>query len=226
MPVEADPNVTNAARRHYELYAGPMVTNARMFIISILLGMAALVQAIVLASLWESARHQRIIILQKASTGALDHVEYVNAGAYQPGQKSIEYFAYAYVVATYSRVRATLPADFTNHLAFLSEEIRNREKNEQQRNKWIEAFQQNGDPEVRVTVKKIRFGGTDHSPYRLSVDFEKRFTVNGQVDQDKTENWTTDLIYILTPEGEVSNDLIPVNPLGMTIIESRESKGF
>jgi type IV secretory system VirB8-like protein len=223
MSVALEQNERNAARSYYEDFAGPVVTNTRLFIACVALSLCVITLAGLLAYAWHGLSHQKIVILQRSLDGSLDRAQYVDLGAYQPGEKEVEHFAYQYVVATYSRVRATLPADFANHLAFLPDDQRKSELAKEAQSKWIEAFGQSAEPEIRVNVLKVRYGGAQN---RISVDFEKRFSVNGRENQDSKESWTVELAYTIAPDSEISGDLIPVNPLGMTIVETREAKGF
>jgi type IV secretory pathway component VirB8 len=94
----------------------------------------------------------------------------------------------------------------------------------EQQTRWIEAFRKSYDPEVRVNVNKVRMvSGTQNT---MVVDFEKHFFVNGREDSAKQENWSVELIYTLAPEAEINGDLVPVNPLGITIVEARETKAY
>lgn len=224
MSVATEVNESNATRSYYEIFAGPAVTSARMLIVVIALTITTITLAGLLAYTVWGVSHQKIVILQKAPDGALDRAQYVDMGKYVPGEKEIEHFGYTYVVATYSRVRATLAADFFNHLAFLPRRTRRQELDLEQQNKWIEAFQKNYDAEVRVNVNKVRMvSGAQNT---MVVDFEKKFFINGRENGDKRENWSVELIYILAPDSEISGDLVPVNPLGITIMEARETKGL
>jgi type IV secretory pathway component VirB8 len=224
MSVATEVNESNATRGYYEIFAGPAVTSARMLIVVIALAITTITLAGLLAYTVWGVSHQKIVILQKAPDGALDRAQYVDMGKYVPGEREIEHFGYTYVVATYSRVRSTLAADFFNHLAFLPRVKRRQEMYLEQQNKWIEAFRKSYDPEVRVNVNKVRMvSGTQNT---MVVDFEKHFFVNGREDSAKQENWSVELIYTLAPEAEISGDLVPVNPLGITIVEARETKAY
>lgn len=219
----SEQNERNAARDYYENWAGPVVTNTRLFVACMALSVVCLLLGGLLVDASYNATHQKIVILQRSADGALDRAQYVDMGAYQPGEKEIEHFGYKYVVATYSRVRATLASDFVSHLAFLPSEQRRTELANETQTKWIEGFVRSFDPEVRINVVKVRYGGG--ASHRMSVDFEKRFSLAGRETQH-AENWTVEMVFGLSPDGDISGDLIPVNPLGMTITEARESKGF
>jgi type IV secretory pathway component VirB8 len=224
MKTVIEQNDKNADLALYEHFAGPTVTNIRMLIVCTALAIVSIILAALLAYTWQSVRHQRVVILQESSDGALDRVQYLDAGDHKPGEKELEYFAMLYVTETYSRVRSTIAEGFTNHLAFLPDDRRRAERVRAIQTKWIENFIQNFDPEIRVEITKVRFAGGGQN--RIAVDFDKHFAVNGRPDPTHDEKWTVDLAYTVAPEELVSSDLTPVNPLGMIILEARESKGF
>jgi hypothetical protein len=220
----SDLNLENARKRHHEYYAPALSHNAWLRLFCALLCAALIASAAVTAKLWREASHARLIVLNASPTGRLDPVNYVDISGYHPGEKTIRYFAMQWATEYYSRVRYSLAADSPNSWKFLSRDLAQKEIEREDRTRWIEAFQTGADPEIRVTVTNVRLGDWSRQPYHLSVDFRKDFYRVAQF--DKSENWTAEITYTLEPENQVSNDLVPVNPLGISIGEIREYQGF
>ena len=179
------------------------------------------------ASSWKAAKHQRLLVLAPSGNGSLVPVDSVDASAYRPQQKVIEYFAISFVAKYYSRIRYTIGQDYLDSLQFLDPDHRKSELAREKQTHWIEAFQNDPTaPEIRITVTKIRFGNCQGTECQLSVDFDKHFVVHGVEQADKTENWTADIAYTVSPSDLIDNDLVPVNPIGIVLGEIREAKGF
>jgi hypothetical protein len=217
-----DINLENAKRTHHEYYAPALVNAWWLRVFCVVLTLAVLVLAIGSLRTAKQVAKQRVIVLSSARDGSFDRVEYVNMGDYQPGDKVIEHFAYVWAVKYYSRVRSTIADDWTNSLKFFSAPMVTQLKTEAERSQWIQAFQQSSDPEVRIDVKKVRL-----EKGSITIDFDKHFYLAGQEVMGRVENWTSQISYALTPVNEVTNGMIPVNPIGLKITAlPMETKGF
>jgi hypothetical protein len=217
-----DINLENAKRTHHEYYAPALVNAWLLRVFCVVLTLAVLVLAIGSLRTAKQVAKQRVIVLSSARDGSFDRVEYVNMGDYQPGDKVIEHFAYVWAVKYYSRVRSTIADDWTNSLKFFSAPMVTQLKTEAERSQWIQAFQQSSDPEVRIDIKKVRL-----EKGSITIDFDKHFYLAGQEVMGRVENWTSQISYALTPVNEVTNGMIPVNPIGLKITAlPMETKGF
>jgi hypothetical protein len=217
-----DINLENAKRTHHEYYAPALVNAWWLRVFCTVLTLAVLVLAVGSLRTAKQVAKQRVIVLASARDGSFDRVEYVNMGDYQPGDKVIEHFAYVWAVKYYSRVRSTIADDWTNGLKFFSAPMVTQLKTDAERSQWIQAFQQSSDPEVRIDVKKVRL-----EKGSITIDFDKHFYLAGQEVMGRVENWTSQISYALTPVNEVTNGMIPVNPIGLKITAlPMETKGF
>jgi hypothetical protein len=219
---QPDINFENARRTHHEYYA-PALVNAwwlRLFC-------AGLIVALIVLGLGnlrtaKQLRKEKILVVAPAQDGSFDRVQYVNMADYQPTDRVVEHFAYVWAVKYYSRNRATITSDYPESLKFFSADMVTLLRNQAQQSQWLEAFQSSADPEVRVEVKKVRLEkGT------ITIDFEKHFTLAGREVAGRTENWTTQVSYTLSPVDEITTGMIPSNPIGLRITAlPLETKGF
>jgi hypothetical protein len=219
---QPDINFENARRAHHEYYA-PALVNAwwlRLFcagliVALIVLGLGTLRTA-------KQLKKEKILVVAPAQDGSFDRVQYVNMADYQPTDRVVEHFAYVWAVKYYSRSRATLATDYPESLQFFSADMVTLLKNQAQQTQWLANFETSADPEVRIEVKKVRLEkGT------ITIDFEKHFYLTGREVAGRTENWTSQVTYTLTPVDQITTGMIPSNPIGLKITAlPLETKGF
>lgn len=225
MLIDQDPdsNYENARRQHYEYYAPALVQAwwLRLFC-------AGLVGAVLLLGIGslrtaKQLRKQKVIVLSAAHDGSFDRVQYVDMADYQPDRKVIEHFAYLWATKYYSRVRATIADDYTQSLEFFSPAVVQDLRTVAEQTQWIQNFRDDlSQPEVRIQVRKIRL---EHGG--ISIDFEKHLVLNERETPGSVESWTSQVVYSLMPVEQVSNSMIPVNPIGLRITARPvETKGF
>jgi len=220
---EPDTNYENARRQHYEYYAPALVQASwlRLFcaglvVALLLLGLGSLRTA-------KQLRKQKVIVLSSARDGSFDRVQYVDMADYQPDRKVVEHFAYVWATKYYSRLRATIADDYTQSLEFFSPALVQELKTVAEQTRWIRQLRDDlSQPEVRIQVRKIRL---EHGG--ISIDFEKHFFLNGRETPGSVESWISQVTYALMPVEQVSNSMIPVNPIGLRItVRPVETKGF
>jgi len=219
---QPDINFENARRAHHEYYA-PALVNAwwlRLFC-------AGLIVALILPGLGslrtaKQLQKEKILVVAPAQDGSFDRVQYVNMADYQPTDRVVEHFAYVWAVKYYSRSRATLATDYPESLQFFSADMVTLLKNQAQQTQWLANFETSADPEVRIEVKKVRL-----EKGAITIDFEKHFYLAGREVAGRTENWTSQVAYTLTPVDQITTGIIPSNPIGLKIIAlPLETKGF
>lgn len=219
---EPDINLENARRVHHEYYAPALVSAwwLRLFccgliVALILLGLGTLRTA-------KQLRKEKILVVAAGRDGSFDAVQYVTMADYQPTDKVVEHFAYVWTVKYYSRIRASIVEDYTESLQFFSPDMVRTLKSEAEQSQWLEQFQASSDPEIRIEVKKVRL-----EKGAITIDFDKRFYLFGHEVAGKTENWTTQVRYTLTPVEQITTGMIPSNPIGLKITAPPlETKGF
>ena len=61
-------------------------------------------------------------------------------------------------------------------------------------------------------------------PFKARVEFYKIFTSPLDHTEQKRELWTTNVVY--TFRDQVRNEMLPINPLGLTIAYFREDQAY
>jgi type IV secretory pathway component VirB8 len=79
-------------------------------------------------------------------------------------------------------------------------------------------------PEVDIQVEKVTLDDMQNPPYRASVDFYQ--IEYAPADHSVLRKTLHTANFVLLFKDEVPNDLIPVNPLGMTITYFRQDEAF
>jgi hypothetical protein len=215
-------NLEHARRTHHEYYAPALVNNwwLRLFCAGLVL--ALLVFGLGGLRTSRQLAKQRVIVLEVGRDGSFDQLQYVNMSDYKPDDKVVEHFAYVWAVKYYSRVRSTIAEDYPASLKFFAPDLVTEFTAEAERSRWVQDFLDSSGPEIRVVVKKIRLEkGT------ITIDFDKHFYLSGRETTAAPENWTTQIRYQRMPLKEITNGMIPLNPVGLKITDRPlETKGF
>ena len=79
-------------------------------------------------------------------------------------------------------------------------------------------------PYVDVEVKEVVLDDLRQSPYSARIEFEKVFTNPSDHTELKRERWTASVTYVF--RGNVKNNELAMNPLGLTIVRFRADQAF
>jgi|GEM_PF-6000059 len=219
-------NLENARRTHHEYYAPALVNNwwLRLFAAGALLALILLSVGGLRTA--KQIAKQRVIVLAAARDGSFDRVQYVNMADFTPDDKVIKHFAFVWAVKYYSRVRSTLATDYPESLEFFAPDIVTALRSEADQSHWVREFQDSNEAEARIVLRKIRLDNVAGKG-TITVDFERHFYLSGKEVADKTENVTAQVPYELLPTREITNGMIPVNPIGLKLTaKPLETKGF
>ena len=72
---------------------------------------------------------------------------------------------------------------------------------------------------TNVSIQDLR-----SSPYRATADFEKIYYSPATREITRREKYVANIVFV--KKNRVPNDMIPVNPLGLTITYFREDQAF
>jgi type IV secretory pathway component VirB8 len=79
-------------------------------------------------------------------------------------------------------------------------------------------------PEIDVDVKKVALEELENPPFRARVDFYMVYYSPADHSELKRDLYTANFVFVF--KTQVPNELIPINPLGMTITYFREDEAF
>ena len=222
---EKEDTTFSAAKQLYaEQFGDAIVTNTY-------LKLALLAMALVSAGLiYTNVRTVRMvqnfkpIIIRIDDIGRAEAVKYDTMG-YKPQDAEIKYFLSEFCRVYYGRNRYTIRDNFKQSLMFLEAQLANSVAEAYRKNKTIENYLQ--DPngaDVDIEVEKISIEDLRSSPYKATVDFYE--ITHSPVDpaENKRILYTANFVFFF--RDSVPNQLIQVNPLGLTITYFREDEAF
>ena len=219
-----DPALTRAAQRYLEQYGEPLVMNTYLKVTVLILGLlcAGLIAALLRQQ--KALSEIRPLIIRVSDVGRAEAIDY-NAFAYKPQEAENRYYLAQWATLYYSRNRYSIQRDFTNSLYFLDSELERSVTDHYREAKVIESFVSDStSPNVDIEIKNVSIEDLRQSPYKAQIEFVKIFTNPADHSEIKRERWTAHVVY--TFREHVANQMLLVNPLGLTIHYYREDQAF
>ena len=212
----------DAKRLYLEQYGDPMVTNTYL---KIALTLVCLIAAGLLVLNWKTIRtfeNFRPLVIRIDDLGRAEAINYHNL-EYQPQDAEAKYFLTQFCELYYRRNRYTIQSDFARALYFLDGKLANGILDAYRKDDIIKKFLTNtGLPEVDVEVKKVALEEMQ-PPYKARVDFYMVYYSPDHTEL-KRDLYTANFVFVFRKH--VPNELIPINPLGLTISYFREDQAF
>jgi type IV secretory pathway TrbF-like protein len=219
-----DPALTRAGERYLEQYGDPVVMNTYLKVTILVLGLvcAGLIAALVFEQ--KAAANLRPLIIRINEVGRAEAIDY-NGFAYRPQEAENRYYLSQWAQLYYSRNRFSIEKDFTNSLYFLNGDLQRVVMDRYREGKVIQTFVADSTAaNVDIEVKNVSIEDLRQSPYKAQIEFVKIFTNPADHREIKRERWTAHVVYIFREH--VANDMMLVNPLGLTITYFREDQAF
>lgn len=218
-----DADLAAARRQFVELYGTPLVAasylRTALFCVSILcLGLL-----ILNVKTFQAFHNFKPLVIRINDVGRAEAVAY-DSLTYQPRDAEVRYFLIQFVTQHYSRMRATVRENYARSLYFLDGRLADATIEASKQNKALENFLAGTGPDIEVVVKNVSIEDMRRPPYRATVDFERVYYNYGDATEFKREKYTAHFVFIV--KDRVPNDMIPVNPLGLTITYFREDEAF
>jgi type IV secretion system protein VirB5 len=218
-------NEFNEAKQLYlEKYGDAIVTNNYLKIAVALLCLAALGLVVLNLRTIRTFQNFRPLVIRIDDIGRAQAVDYTSL-EYHPGDREAKYFLSEFCRLYYRRNRYTIHDDFTKALYFLDGKVANDIMEQYRKDDTINAFLTNpSSPEVDIEIEKVALEPMQAAPYRASVDFYRIEYAPADHSVLKKTLYTANFIFQF--KDDVPNELIPINPLGMTITYSRQDQAF
>jgi len=215
----------NEAKQLYlETYGDAVVTNTYLKIAVALLCLIALGLVAMNLRTIRTFRNFRPLVIRIDELGRATAVDYKSL-EYHPGDAETKYFLSEFCRLYYRRNRYTINEDFTHALYFLDGKLANDVMEAYKKNDTINTFLTNpAAPEVDVDVRKVTLEQLQKTPYRASVDFYR--VEYAPADRSALRRTLYTATFLLLFKDQVPNELIPFNPLGLTITYFREDQAF
>jgi type IV secretory pathway TrbF-like protein len=220
----ADPVFVNARRLYLESNGDPMVTNTYLKIALALVSLVALGLALVDLKTIRTFQNFRPLVIRIDDLGRAEAINYHNL-EYKPQDAEAKYFLSEFCALYYRRNRYTIQDDFSKSLYFLDGKLADGILDAYRKDDVIKKFITNtAAPEIDVDVKKVALEEMQNPPYRARVDFYMVYYSPADHSELKRDLYTANFVFVF--KSQVPNELIPINPLGVTITYFREDEAF
>jgi type IV secretion system protein VirB5 len=219
-----DASFEDAKRLYLEQYGDPMVTNTYLKIALVLVSLVALGLALVDLKTIRTFQNFRPLVIRIDDLGRAEAINYHNL-EYKPQDAEAKYFLSEFCSLYYRRNRYTIQDDFSKALYFLDGKLADGILDAYRKNDIIKKFITNtAAPEIDVDVQKVALDQMQAPPFRARVDFYLVYYSPADHSELKRDLYTANFVFVF--RSQVPNELIPINPLGMTITYFREDQAF
>jgi type IV secretion system protein VirB5 len=166
----------------------------------------------------------RPLVIRIDDLGRAEAINYHNF-EYKPQDAEAKYFLSQFTNLYYRRNRYTIQNDFAKSLYFLDGKVANGILDTYHKDDIIRKFLTNTSAaEIDVDVKKVALEELQTPPFRARVDFYLVYYSPADHSELKRDLYTANFVF--TFQSRVPNELIPINPLGLTISYFREDQAF
>ncbi len=201
-----------------------MVTNTYLKIALVLVSLVALGLALVDLRTIRTFQNFRPLVIRIDDLGRAEAINYHNF-EYKPQDAEAKYFLSQFCTLFYRLNRYTIQNDFSKSLYFLDGKLANGILDEYRKTDIVRKFLTNtAVPEIDIDVKKVALEELQSPPYRARVDFYMVYYSPADHSELKRDLYTANFLFVF--KSHVPNELIPINPLGLTVTYFREDQAF
>ena len=219
-----DPSFDHAKRLYLEQYGDPMVTNTYLKIALVLLALVAISLGLIDLRTIRTFQDFRPLVIRIDQLGRAEALAYSNF-QYKPQDAEVRYFLSQFCQHYYGRNRYTINDDFSKSLYFVDGKLASDIIDAYKKNDIIKSFLSDpSKPEIDIDVKNVSIEQLDKPPYRARVDFYMVYYSPADHSELKRTLYTANFVFFF--RSQVPNELIPINPLGLTITYFREDEAF
>ncbi len=216
--------MTSAKRKFLELYAEPVVLSSYLKLTILALGLVCLALTYLVVRTNAAMRDMKPLVVRVNDVGRAEVVNYSNF-AYKPQEADNRYFLAQWAQLFYARNHYTLQKDFTKALYFLNGDLQGAVIEQNKKAKTFETFLLDpSSPNIDVEVKNVTIEDLRSAPYKARIEFYKIYSNPMDHSELKRELWTANVVY--TFRDRVENEMLQVNPLGLTITYFRQDQAF
>ena len=216
--------MTTAKQKFLELYAEPAVLTSYLKLTIFALAVVCIALTYMLARTNASMRNLKPLVVRVNDVGRAEVVNYSEFD-YKPQVADNRYFLSQWAQLFYARNHYTLRKDFTKALYFLNGDLQAAVIDQNKKTKLFETFLQDPSaPNIDIEVKDVSIEDLRSAPYKARIDFYKIYSNPMDHSETKRELWTANVVYAF--RDRVENEMLQVNPLGLTITYFRQDQAF
>jgi type IV secretion system protein VirB5 len=222
--MSADRSFEDAKRLYLEQYGDPMVTNTYLKIALVLVSLVAVGLGLIDLRTIRTFQNFRPLVIRIDDLGRAEAINYHNF-EYKPQDAEAKYFLSQFCTLYYRKNRYTIQDDFSKALYFLDGKLADGILDAYRKDDIIRKFITNtAAPEIDIEVKKVALEEMQNPPYRARADFYMVYYSPADHSELKRDLYTANFVFVF--KSQVPNELIPINPLGLTITYFREDQAF
>jgi type IV secretion system protein VirB5 len=222
--MSSDRKFDDAKRLYLEQYGDPMVTNTYLKIALVLISLVAVGLGLIDLRTIRTFQNFRPLVIRIDDLGRAEAINYHNF-EYKPQDAEAKYFLSQFSTLFYRKNRYTIQDDFSKALYFLDGKLADGILDAYRKDDIIKKFITNpAAPEIDIEVKKVSLEEMQTPPYRARVDFYMVYYSPADHSEIKRDLYTANFVFVF--KSQVPNELIPINPLGLTITYFREDQAF
>jgi len=222
--MSSDRNFDDAKRLYLEQYGDPMVTNTYLKIALVLISLVAVGLGLIDLRTIRTFQNFRPLVIRIDDLGRAEAINYHNF-EYKPQDAEAKYFLSQFSTLFYRKNRYTIQDDFSKALYFLDGKLADGILDAYRKDDIIKKFITNtAAPEIDIEVKKVSLEEMQTPPYRARVDLYMVYYSPADHSEIKRDLYTANFVFVF--RSQVPNELIPINPLGLTITYFREDQAF
>ncbi|HEY6252950.1 MAG TPA: VirB8/TrbF family protein [Candidatus Angelobacter sp.] len=219
----ADPEFNAAKQLYAEQFGDAIVTNTYLKVTVLVLSLisAGLIYANIKTA--RMVENFKPLVIRINDIGQAEAVNYTSF-AYKPQEAEIKYFLSQFCRLYYSRNRYTIRDNFRQALLFTDGQLAGSIADAWKKDKIIDNYLQNQPADIDIDVVKVSIEDLRSAPYKASVDFYEVFY--NPLDRTETRRVLYTAHFVFFFRDSVPNELIQVNPLGLSITYFREDAAF
>lgn len=220
---QPDPDFKAAKQLYAEQFGDALVTNTYLKIAILVLSLisAGLIYANVKTA--RLVQNFKPLVIRINDIGRAEAVNY-NTFAYKPQEAEIKYFLSEFCRLYYGRNRYTIRDNFRQALLFTDGQLASSIADAWKKDKIIDNYLQNQPADIDIDVVKVSIEDLRSAPYKASVDFYEVFYNSLDRTEARRILYTAHFVFFF--RDSVPNELIQVNPLGLSITYFREDAAF
>jgi type IV secretory pathway component VirB8 len=164
-------------------------------------------------------------VVRVNDVGRADALAYFD-DSYRPQAPEVRYFLSHWARQRYTRNQQTTQIDYPQSYYFLESSLANRLMNQDQLDNSsgsIRQFYAGAAEEVSVTVANVVVKRLTQLPYQADIYINRAYLSNGTV--ARKDSLIIPVSFSLNPS-QVKNNIVPFNPLGLTISAFTEYQDF
>ena len=203
-----------AAKRRYLEQSGSLIVNNHVLRIALLASLFSnLALGVALYRLVSGAELAERFVVQIDEFGRTAALKFSDV-EYRPRADEVRYFLANFARKHFARQRSSIAVDYPQSLHFLEEKLARAAMDEFRDQRTLENVVAGASQEIRIIVDNVIVQGLDAEPHEAFIDFQKVY-LSSYGAADRREKYVAEVSFFFRKR--VPNEMVPLNPLGLTI---------